>query len=41
MTLTRDRILSMTAGEFKRTFAHSAISRLRYKTLLRNTTLND
>ena len=36
MTLTHDRIQSMTAGEFKRTFAHSAISRLRYKTLRRN-----
>lgn len=40
MTLTRDRIQSMTAGEFKRTFAHSAISRLRYKTLRRNASLN-
>lgn len=40
MTLTRGRIQSMTAGEFKRTFAHSAISRLRYKTLRRNATLN-
>lgn len=40
MTLTRERILQMTGGEFKRTFAHSAISRLRYKTLLRNATLN-
>ena len=40
MTLTRDRIRSMTAGEFKRTFAHSAISRLRYKTLRRNADLN-
>ena len=41
MTLTRERILSMTAGEFKRTFAHSAISRLRYKTLRRNATLKN
>ena len=39
MTLTRERILQMTGGEFKRTFAHSAISRLRYKTLLRNAIL--
>ena len=39
MTLTRQRILSMSAGEFKRTFAHSAISRLRYKTLQRNASL--
>lgn len=39
MTLTRDRIQAMTAGEFKRTFAHSAISRLRYKTLRRNADL--
>ena len=43
MTLTRERIQTMTSSEFKRTFAHSAISRLRYKTLLRNAllTLND
>jgi epoxyqueuosine reductase len=39
MTLTRERIEAMTSGEFKRTFAHSAISRLRYKTLLRNAVL--
>ena len=39
MTLTRERIEAMTAGEFKRTFAHSAISRLRYKTLRRNAAL--
>ena len=39
MTLTRERIEAMTAGEFKRTFAHSAISRLRYKTLRRNANL--
>ena len=39
MTLTRERIEAMTSGEFKRTFAHSAISRLRYKTLLRNAIL--
>lgn len=36
MNLTRERIDQMTAGDFKRTFAHSAISRLRYKTLRRN-----
>lgn len=41
MTLTRDRIQAMTAGEFKRTFAHSAISRLRYKTLRRNASLKE
>jgi epoxyqueuosine reductase len=41
LTLTRDRIRSMTAGEFKRLFAHSAISRLRHKTLRRNTSLHD
>ena len=39
MTLTRERIQAMTAGDFKRTFAHSAISRLRHKTLVRNATL--
>ena len=39
MTLTRERIQTMTAGDFKRTFAHSAISRLRHKTLVRNATL--
>ena len=39
MTLTRDRIGAMTSGEFKRLFAHSAISRLRYKTLRRNARL--
>ena len=39
MTLTRDRIREMTPGEFKRTFANSAISRLRYKTLRRNASL--
>jgi len=39
MTLTRDRILQMTGGDFKRTFAHSAISRLRFKTLRRNAEL--
>ena len=39
MTLTRERVEAMTAGEFKRTFAHSAISRLRYKTLRRNAAL--
>ena len=41
MTLTRERIEAMTSGEFKRTFAHSAISRLRYKTLRRNAILQD
>ena len=40
MTLTRERIEAMTAGEFKRTFAHSAILRLRYKTLRRNAELH-
>ena len=39
MTLTRASIEEMTSGEFKRTFAHSAIARLRYKTLLRNARL--
>ena len=39
MTLTRERIAAMTSGEFKRLFAHSAISRLRYKTLCRNARL--
>ena len=39
MTLTRERILLMTGGDFKRTFAHSAISRLRLKTLRRNAAL--
>ena len=37
--LTRDSINQMTSGEFKRTFAHSAISRLRPKTLRRNARL--
>lgn len=41
MTMTRQRVESMTSGEFKRTFAHSAISRLRYKTLKRNAALTD
>ncbi|MBR5684996.1 MAG: tRNA epoxyqueuosine(34) reductase QueG [Muribaculaceae bacterium] len=41
MTLTRERIASMKPGDFKRTFAHSAISRLRYKTLQRNAVLAD
>jgi epoxyqueuosine reductase QueG len=36
MTLTCERIGQMSGGDFKRTFAHSAISRLRYKTLRRN-----
>lgn len=39
MSLTRERILAMTGGDFKRTFAHSAISRLRLKTLKRNAVL--
>lgn len=39
MTMTRQGIEAMTSGQFKRTFAHSAISRLRYKTLLRNASL--
>ena len=39
VTLTRERVMSMTAGEFKRTFAHSAIARLRLKTLKRNASL--
>ena len=39
MTLTRQRVSLMTAGDFRRTFAHSAISRLRYKTLCRNASL--
>ena len=41
MSLTRDRIAQMSAGDFKRTFAHSAISRLRHKTLRRNADLSD
>lgn len=36
MELTAERVARMTAGDFRRTFAHSAISRLRYKTLCRN-----
>ena len=39
--LTRDRINQMTSGEFKRTFAHSAIARLRPKNLRRNASLTD
>ena len=39
MTLTQERIAAMTGGDFKRTFAHSAISRLRLKTLRRNATI--
>ena len=39
MTLSRDRIEQMTSGDFRRTFAHSAISRLRLKTLRRNARL--
>ena len=41
MSLTRDSIAQMSAGDFKRTFAHSAISRLRHKTLRRNADLSD
>ena len=40
LTLTRERVLQMTGGEFKRTFAHSAITRLRHKTLQRNAALS-
>ena len=40
MTLTRERIAAMTSGDFKRTFAHSAISRVRLKNLRRNAALN-
>ncbi len=36
MTLTPDRIANMTSGDFRRTFAHSAIARLRPNTLRRN-----
>lgn len=36
MALTRECVQAMTGGEFKRAFAHSAISRVRYKTLRRN-----
>jgi len=39
MSLTRERIAQMTSGDFRRTFAHSAISRLRPKTLRRNADL--
>ena len=39
MTLTREHIDRMTGGDFKRIFAHSAISRLRLKTLRRNAAL--
>ena len=39
MTLTRERIQAMTSGDFKRTFAHSAISRVRRKGLIRNADL--
>lgn len=39
MDLTPERVAQMSAGEFKRTFAHSAIARLRHKTLRRNATL--
>ena len=40
-TLTRQRVAEMTSGDFRRTFAHSAITRLRLKTLRRNALLND
>ena len=39
MNLSRERIEQMTSGDFRRTFAHSAISRLRLKTLRRNARL--
>ena len=39
MTLTRERIDAMTSGDFKRTFAHSAIARVRSKGLHRNANL--
>lgn len=39
MSLTWERIEAMTAGDFRRTFAHSAISRVRHKTLRRNAAL--
>jgi epoxyqueuosine reductase QueG len=38
--LTRNRVNQMTSGDFRRTFAHSAIARLRAKTLRRNANLN-
>ena len=38
-SLTRDSIDRMTNGDFRRTFAHSAIARLRLKTLRRNSRL--
>ena len=41
LTLTRDWVQQMTGGDFRRTFAHSAIARLRYKTLLRNSLMCD
>ena len=37
--LSHEGIRSMTSGAFRRTFAHSAISRMRVKTLRRNATL--
>ena len=39
-SLTRDSVNQMTSGDFRRTFGHSAIARLRPKTLLRNARLN-
>ena len=39
MTLTPDRIAQMSNSDFRRTFAHSAISRLRPATLRRNAAL--
>lgn len=39
LSLTRQRVSEMTSGEFRRTFAHSAIARLRYKGLQRNARL--
>lgn len=39
LALTRESIARMTAGEFRRAFSHSAIARVRYKTLKRNSGL--
>ena len=35
-TLTRERALAMTPGDFRRAFAHSAIARLRHASFIRN-----
>lgn len=40
LALTPERVAAMTAGDFRRTFAHSAISRVRFRTLRRNASLN-